>query len=293
LAKTERFQNRDVDLQRLATRIEEYLQHNEFEVAVSKDPSGYTGWVFIQARKGGTLRTVAGARRSTDITIKGEPNNFEVTVGSGEWGKNLAASAPLFIVPVVGIGATLTKVYFGKKFESSLWKFIMDQAHFLANTASEERELEYDCDYVEGYPGWPKPSNGGRLQLERQRGDGKNNIIFKAVDGQTIVIPAESVEDVTIATGKKGMRPDDLMIRLESKLNGKTIKPVFNVGDDVARAVLTGINELVGEDKQLRTIEQTKVITSLKHCTNCGFEIAKDAKFCSSCGTKQELEVKV
>lgn len=72
-------------------------------------------------------------------------------------------------------------------------------------------------------------------------------------------------------------------------VDGKRIKPVFNVADDVARQVLAGIIELVSEDKQFRRVKQTPVVTGLKHCTNCGFEIAKHAKFCSSCGARQEI----
>ena len=64
MAKTESFTRLDVDLERLATRIQTYLQENDFEIAFSKDPTGSASWFFIQARKAGALRTVAGARRS-------------------------------------------------------------------------------------------------------------------------------------------------------------------------------------------------------------------------------------
>jgi len=76
------------------------------------------------------LRTTAGARRSTDIMLEGSANNFHVTIGTGEWGKNLLMSAPLFLVPIVGISVTIAKLYTGKKFESTIWKFVKDEIEF-------------------------------------------------------------------------------------------------------------------------------------------------------------------
>ncbi|MEM4399097.1 MAG: hypothetical protein QXV18_04720, partial [Candidatus Nitrosocaldus sp.] len=134
MGKTERFSVLNVNLERLATRVQMYLQENGFEVAYSKDPTAPPSWFFIQARKISTLRSIAGARRSTDITIKGKPDDFEVAISTGEWGKNMLSSAPLFIVPIVGITATVAKLYTAKSFESNLWKYIKDQIRFLSNS---------------------------------------------------------------------------------------------------------------------------------------------------------------
>lgn len=301
MAKTEQYTNLDVDIQRLATRVQTYLQEHKFEVAFSKDPTEPASWFFIQARKSDALRTIAGARRSTDITIRGEPNSFEVTIGTGEWGKNIVTSAPLFIVPVVGITATLAKLYVAKKFEDSLWKYIKDQANFLQGSASSVKtetseapigvdSRVYDCDYVEGYPGWNNQILGGKLVLFREKG-GKNRLVFKTPDGDSskeIVIPAQNITNASIINRKKGLDEDDLMIQLECKdKNGSNLKLVLNLADDIIRGVLAGINEIVGEDKVLRSFDQVHVSTNTKYCTNCGSQISKEAKFCSSCGQKQ------
>jgi hypothetical protein len=308
MGKTEKFTGLNTDMERLANRVHMYLQENGFEVAFSKDPTEPASWFFIQARKASALRTVAGARRSTDITIKGSPSNFEVSIGTGEWGKNLVTSAPLFIVPVVGISATLVKLYTAKKFEDNLWKYIRDQSRFLADSALRPETTTaaatpsagvgvdsraYDCDYVEGYPGWNEQVLGGKLLLVRERG-GKNRIAFKsspdsaAGTKEEITIPSANVIEAHIIARKKGLNEDDLMIQLTCKdANGKTVKPVFNLNDDIIRGVLAGINELVGEDKVLRSFEQVNVTTATKHCTSCGVQIPKEAKFCSSCGAKQ------
>lgn len=306
MGKTEKFTGLNTDLERLANRVHVYLQENGFEVAFSKDPTEPASWFFIQARKASALRTVAGARRSTDITLKGSPSNFEVSIGTGEWGKNLVTSAPLFIVPVIGISATLVKLYTAKKFEDNLWKYIKDQSKFLADsairTSGEAKPSSsssaaavvnvdsrtYDCDYVEGWPGWNEQVVGGKLVLFREKG-GKNRLAFKAPDSKEITIPADNVVEASIIARKKGLNEDDLMIQLTCKdaSSGKTVKPVLNLNDDIIRGALAGINELVGEDKVLRSFEQVNVMTETKYCTSCGVQISKEAKFCSACGVKQ------
>lgn len=304
MGKTEKFSGLNTDLGRLANRIEMYLQENGFEVAFSKDQTEPASWFFIQARKVSALRTVAGARRSTDITIKGAPDNFEVSIGTGEWGKNIVTSVPLFIVPVVGISATLVKLYTAKKFEDNLWKYIKDQARFLADSDLRgPRKLSsaaaarvnadsraYSCDYVEGYPGWNKQMLGGKLLLIREGGGGKNRLTFKSQDSkEEFTIVSTNLIEAGIISRRKGLHQDDLMIQLTCKdeKSGRTIKPVLNVKDDIIGGVLAGINELVGEDRVLRSIEQVSVTTETKYCTGCGVQISKEAQFCSSCGAKQ------
>ncbi len=292
MAKTERFTGLNVDLERLATRVQLYLQDNGFEVAYSKDPTEPASWFFIQARKVGALRTVAGARRSTDITIKGRPDDFEVTIGTGEWGKNILTSAPLFIVPIVGITATVVKLYTGKSFESNLWKYIKDQIRFLSNSVvSRESKANsdsrvYDCDYVEGYPGFNEQILGGKLILERSR-DGSNRVVFTSSKGE-IIINASDIEQAQIIARRKGLHEHDLMIQLLVKHDGKSIKPVFNINDDIISGVLAGINELVSEDKALRSVEHASVIIDVKYCVKCGVQIPKSAKYCYQCGALQE-----
>ena len=298
MAKTLQFIDKHIELERLANRIETYLQENKFEVAFSKDDSRKK--IFIQARKVGVLRTAAGARRSTDIMIEGSPNRFQVTIGTGEWGKNLLMSAPLFLVPIVGISATIAKLYTGKKFESNLWKFVKDQIGFLSQSKtissvsskdkgleSKKQILQYDCDYVGGFPGWSYSITGGKLILERTMGSG-DKIIFVSPDSKKISINASSVIDANIISGKAGYHKDDKMIQIKcTNSKNKTIRPIFNVNDDNIRGILAGIDELVGEDKVLRQLMHTKIDVKVKSCKSCGIEISSDSRFCYKCGKKQ------
>jgi len=294
MAKTERYRGYHIDLERLATRIEAYLQENGFEVAFSKEPSEKLSLFFIQARKYGALRTVAGARRSTDIVIKGYPNNFVLNIGTGEWGRNLLMSIPLLIVPTIAIAATVAKLYVGKRFESNLRNYIRDQIGFLKDStmgkalAAQQDTRLYDCDYVEGYPKWKSQAPDGKLLLERQR-DGKNRIVFK-VDSGEIIMPAEQISNAKIIR-RNGLHADELMIQITYKdLQGRVCKPIFNMNDHIISGVLAGINELTGEDKVLRSLEHTSLITEIKFCISCSVEIPKAAKFCSYCGERQSIK---
>lgn len=99
LAKKEAFEAMDVDIARLAESVKTHLAESGFEIAFSEDDSGNVPVIFIQARKKGLLRTTTGTRRSTDIRIEGTPGYFEVSVGTGEWGNNIIASAPPLCCP--------------------------------------------------------------------------------------------------------------------------------------------------------------------------------------------------
>ena len=68
MAKTERYRGYHIDLERLATRIEAYLQENGFEVAFSKEPSEKLSLFFIQARKYGAQLLSSMLVRDSNLT---------------------------------------------------------------------------------------------------------------------------------------------------------------------------------------------------------------------------------
>ena len=251
MTKTQSFVGKNVDIERLSTRIENYLTENKFEVGYSRDHSGESYTYLIQARKSGLLRTASGSRRSTDIKISGTPNNFEVNIGTGEWGKNLVTSAPLFVIPIVGIAATITKLYTAKKFEDNLFNYVRDQIKHLENTYAKGQPShfkEYSCDYVEGYPEWTKPIIGAKMVLEHQKG--QNCVVFKLHDGKGMKIPSHRIEKAEIVTKKTKFDKADRMLQITFEDdNGKKVKPIFNFSDEIIRGVLAGIDELASETK--------------------------------------------
>ena len=131
---TERWLKQYVKLLRLAEAVEQYCRTNGFETKMDKGE----GWYHIQALKAGVARSIVGARRCLDITIRGSAEDFAVTVGTGEWGKNIFASA---VTGALTLGAGLLSAGASavayKYFEDRLWNFIKSQVSTLKNTDSQ------------------------------------------------------------------------------------------------------------------------------------------------------------
>jgi hypothetical protein len=233
------------------------LAEKNFEVAISKNDDAVHA-CFVQATKKGPLRTASGTRRSIDITIKGTPDSFEISLGSGEWGNNLIVSAPLFIIPVIGITTTAAKLYTAKKLESNLWKKIKESVEVMRDSAANDKNStiespthsEYKCDYVRGYPGWEDKVLGGKMMLERKSQE-TDQLIFKAPDGEQITIPASKIEKASIILREKGTHDDDLMLEITCRdKNGDIVNPTLSLSDSVATNALLGINNLVENNAQ-------------------------------------------
>ncbi len=84
------YQGKNVDLNNLKGKIEDYLKSSGFKVQ-SSVPS--THGTVIQAQKGGFLRSIVTADRALTILIDGQPNNFTVRVGIGRWLQHLGITA--------------------------------------------------------------------------------------------------------------------------------------------------------------------------------------------------------
>ena len=127
LGKEGDWQDKNVDIKKLSEKIHQFFYDDGFsEVRLEEDSHG--SWFQIQAKKTGALRTVISSRKSIHVIIKGDPNKFAVTVGTGEWGKNFAVST-LFTggIGLVGMG-------FNLKFTNKLWNFIKESVTSLENS---------------------------------------------------------------------------------------------------------------------------------------------------------------
>ena len=124
---------RNVDLDKLAERIEGFLTIDGFtEIKSDKNPTD--NWIEIQARKGGFGRTLVSSRKVVHIIITGTPNDFKITQGTGEWGKNIAASA---LIPVIG-WAGLVGLGLNARFIGKLWGYVQEQVLDLRDTGNEK-----------------------------------------------------------------------------------------------------------------------------------------------------------
>ncbi len=99
--KTVNYSGRNTDLNALNDSIVKYLQTDGFKVQA---PKLSTGGYLIQAQKGGFLSEVISAERALNITIKGQPNDFNLRIGIGKWVQNAGVTvgetallSPLFL----------------------------------------------------------------------------------------------------------------------------------------------------------------------------------------------------
>jgi len=87
--KTLRFQGKNKDLNLLPQQIVTQLEIDGFKVQQRNTPMG----TVIQAQKAGILRDIITADRAFTILISGEPNDFTVRIGIGNFLQNLAVMA--------------------------------------------------------------------------------------------------------------------------------------------------------------------------------------------------------
>ncbi len=119
--------DRNVDLDKLVARIEDFLNNNDFEVKIDKNTTDR--WIEIQARKVGFVRTIIASRKAIHVVIDGTSNHFTVTQATGEWGKNIAST----LIPIVGL-VSLVSLPRNVHFIRKLWDFIQQTVGFLEDT---------------------------------------------------------------------------------------------------------------------------------------------------------------
>jgi hypothetical protein len=99
--KTVNYQGKNTDLNALSDSIVSYLKSDGFKVQAPKMSGG--GWL-IQAQKGGFLSDIISAERALNVTIQGQPNDFNLRIGIGKWIQNAGVTivettllSPLFL----------------------------------------------------------------------------------------------------------------------------------------------------------------------------------------------------
>jgi DnaJ-like protein len=104
------------------------------------------------------LRTLSGTRRSIDIHINGQPDDFEVRLGTGEWKKNLLITSGIAAVATVGVAVPVTAgvaagvALMARKFEVKLWSYVNDQINYLsANTVANSTMFQNPVSEVRSH----------------------------------------------------------------------------------------------------------------------------------------------
>jgi len=131
------YRDKNCDLDTLSKDINSWFSEQGYQVQSNKTEGA---WV-VQAQKTEAWRKVVGASRAFNVLIQGQPNDFYVEVGTGEWTSNLTAGG---VAALLTGGTTLIvsglAAGWSKKIESDLWNFI-DQKTIFGERVKSEREI--------------------------------------------------------------------------------------------------------------------------------------------------------
>ena len=123
------WKNKNVDLKKLAEKLVDFFYADGFSEVRQEESADKTQYV-VQAKKAGVARTLTSTRKAITIVIRGDPNDFQVQVGTGEWGKGVAMAVVLTgLIGVVGLG-------FNAAFREKVWTEIRLAIKSLEDTSS-------------------------------------------------------------------------------------------------------------------------------------------------------------
>ena len=123
------WKNKNVDLKKLAEKLVDFFYADGFSEVRQEESADKIQYV-VQAKKAGVARTLTSTRKVITIVIKGNPNEFQVEVGTGEWGKGVAVAVVLTgLIGVVGLG-------FNAAFREKVWTEIRLAIKSLEDTSS-------------------------------------------------------------------------------------------------------------------------------------------------------------
>jgi hypothetical protein len=135
------YREKSCDLTCLSKNVDTWFADRGYETQTTSNPDSW----LVQARKTETWRKALGASRAFSVVIQGQPKEFSVDVGTGEWASNLTAGGVAAIltggVSLIGSGVATA---WSKKIESDLWAYIDNRVLFgeKAKSAQEMAVIE-------------------------------------------------------------------------------------------------------------------------------------------------------
>jgi hypothetical protein len=112
-----------IDVERLAKAAKDYLQKLGLKI-INED--AFEGYHSIKAYKDGKIALVTGSVRDIELLITGTDKNYELTLRTGAWGRDIAIPALLASMVSFGAGAVVAGVeaYRAGKFEKDFWTWL-------------------------------------------------------------------------------------------------------------------------------------------------------------------------
>jgi len=249
--KIESCVGKNVDLNRLCSRIENFLLENKFKVAYSNNESSNNLNRVIYAKKDRFLPSLF-QKRMISVRITGNYYDFQLSLSSSKETKSSLEFSNIKEISHKEIPSKLNQLYSYKNFEDNLWEYMIDQINNLVDTHSfEEQHIvqEYSCDYIEGFPGWKKPILRGKLILENQSGN--RCLIFNMDENKGVMIPPSKLIKVEIISKKtKISNPEQIVKMTFMDEKGRKHSPIFNFSHQDISGVFASINEVIIKSKK-------------------------------------------
>lgn len=121
MGKKNEWKDKNVNLKSLADAICNFLGDDDFsEIKLFEDDSNST--LRVQARKKGIMRTLTSRRKSFNIVIEGNSNNFKVSI-KGHMGRSMAVGGLI----AVGLNG---------RYQKKIWKFIENSIDALSDSTT-------------------------------------------------------------------------------------------------------------------------------------------------------------
>lgn len=136
------YRGKNCDLESLFKSIETWFADQAYETQSDRNPGAW----FVQARKQEIWRKALGASRAFNVMIQGQPNEFSVDIGTGEWASNLTAGGVAAILTGGAslIGSGIAAVW-SKKIETDLWSHIDNRVMFGEKAKSAQEAAVADA----------------------------------------------------------------------------------------------------------------------------------------------------
>lgn len=133
--KEERVNLNNVDVNKLVNATKQHFQELGLQI-IHEDK--YENYWSVKAHKGGKIATITGSIRDVEILVTGTDNNYELTLRTGAWGRDIAIPALLASTISLGGAAAVAaaEVYRAHKFEKNFWEWLNKQVSQLGSKAT-------------------------------------------------------------------------------------------------------------------------------------------------------------
>ncbi len=133
--KEERVNLSNVNIDKLVSAAKQHLQGLGLQI-IHEDK--FDNYWSVKAHKGGKLATITGSIRDVEILVTGTGNNYELTLRTGAWGRDIAIPALLVSTMSLagGVAVAAAEIYRAHKFEKNFWDWLNQRVAQLGSNAT-------------------------------------------------------------------------------------------------------------------------------------------------------------